>query len=880
MGNMLEFMFKLDVAMSNGFNQPMRSLQGQMDRLASAGQKLQSQVGQIDAFRKLSEQVRTSGSSLQYMQANLRSNAASLSASRTATQQLAVQYDQAQKRVKQWSSTMPKNSSLLQIARKRAEELGRQYRESVKHTAELERSQGKLYQSVGKAEAKLADETSRLDAMKRSLTEAGVNTDRLSEHQDKLVQSTRRAEEAQKRLASIRQNLSWGNIKETAMNLYPVVKSIQAPVKLSMDFEAAMAKVKAAGFTDGKNLEGWERMKQQALDLGAATKFTAVQAANAQENLIRANMQPEDVIKAMPAVLNMAAAEGMSIADASRIIAKGIGGMNLESQLASRYADVLAYTSSKSNTNIMNIGEAMTIAAPVAASQNIPLEKIAAYIGILANKGFESTVAGNALASSISRLTKMPQEGQDALKQLKVRTMTREGDMVELPEIMKQLSVAMKDMGNGTKLGYLSTIFGKNFGKEMIAFMDASAKGEVDQLVTGEFIESFGWSKKMADINLDTLAGQMDILQSSWDGLRTSIGDIFSPIVRSGVETLSSLLSKLNDFVKDFPTTAKVIAEGLALMAGAKGIAGLYNITKSLVLLPKAFIDMKLAEHAANMATIAGNASTLAGNIGDASKAAGIFGVSLSSILGTVGLIAIACYEIYQHWEQITAWATKAGEAISSIDTGKIEAAKAGTLRRSDPDYGMTVMFSTYAAANNALGCIYNRPILTWAAERGAEAIIPLTDKARGIPLLMQAAQMLGLTRNDTTITHPDSTITKNHTAMMQSNTLTANHAAMTNAQNLTQNHSAMTQAASSITDNTSLIQAANYIGGITHAGRFDDVHNIRGGNSDNSTHPTVNLTVNISGDTQDMSIAEKIKQAVIDALNELTSREERLAYA
>lgn len=215
--------------------------------------------------------------------------------------------------------------------------------------------------------------------------------------------------------------------------------------------------------------------------------------------------------------------------------------------------------------------------------------------------------------------------------------------------------------------------------------------------------------------------------------------------------------------------------------------------------------------------------------------------MSLSSILGTVGLIAVACYEIYQHWEQITAWAQKAGEAISSIDTSKIQAVKAGTLSRSDVDYGVLVMSSTYMppSIKNATGGIYTRPIWTWAAEKGAEAIIPLTDKSRGIPLLMQAANILGLTQPDT----PAITATP-------------------------------------LTDNAKLIQQANEIGVNNNAGRNFNVSGIRSGDTVNTSWPSVNLTVNITGDSQDMSIAERIKQAVIDAMNEITSRQERLSYA
>ena len=787
-----------------------------------------------------------------------------------------------------------KQQSRLELSREKlvqARENVRRLREEFKRTShpteEMRKKFADAQKQAGLLGADFQAQQKKLAELNSELQKSGVNTSKLISEQGRLASETDKVRAAQDRLtraqekySSIRGKLSWGNMKGDILTSMGTLKVLQAPVTVSMNYEQAMSQVKAVA---NPNEEQYQALRAQSLELGRTTQFSAIQAANSQENLARAGFTVDKILAMMPEVLNVAAADGMELAQAADIVGGNLRGFNLAADQAQRISDILAFTSSSSATNVAMAGAALQGISGTAAVQGITPEQAASYIGVLANRAnLQGTEAATTLERSISALAMRKGDTDKILKQYGIATKTRSGRMRMLEDIVEELYDKTIAKGPNDLQNAFMGVFGKAYGGDMMKLAIAVKENEVAKLQKGLMTNKTGAAAQMARTRNDNLKGDLTGLSSAWEGFMESVGNPLQDWSRTIVQGITNALNKITSFIKENEKLAELVIKiGAGIAAWKVGMTA-FKYGGLLLQLPKAWLDMRLAEHAANMATIAGNAGTLAGNIDNASKAAGIFGVSLSSILGTVGLIALACYEIYQHWEQITAWATKAGEAISSIDTGKIQAAKVGSLSRSDIDYGVSVMSSTYMppSIKNATGGIYTRPIWTWAAERGAEAIIPLTDKARGIPLLMQAAQMLGLTRNDTTITHPDSTLTANQSAMTQASNLPANQSAMTQGNTLTQNHTAMTQAASSITENTSLIQAANYIGGITHAGRFDDVHNIRGGNSDNSTHPTVNLTVNISGDTQDMSIAEKIKQAVIDALNEITSRQERLAYA
>ena len=678
----------------------------------------------------------------------------------------------------------------------------------------------KLKEAVQKQMKSIAD-------LGKSLREAGVDTSKLGSEQDRLRSSIDRVKAAQDKLnsarsryAQLRERLDWGNIKNDVMMILGTYSALKAPIKLSADFESAMARVKAVAFSgEGADLSGFEAMKKQALQLGADTQFTAIQAANTQENLARAGMSAKNIMSALPAVLDMAAAEGMDLAQAGSIIAKGLGGMNLSGEYAVRLADVLAYTSANSNTNIAMLGEAFKVAAPIFASQGVSMEQLASYLGVLANKGYEGSEAGNAIAAAPLRLAKQNKETLVMLRDLGVAVQTRDGRLRELPDVMIALDQAMKarNYGEVKQLEVIETVFGKNYGKAMMAFMQASAAGDSERMQNGVQNNSFGQAKKMANINLDTLNGQLQILGSAWDGLRTTIGDTFSPVVRQGAELLATVLSDLNNLMKEFPLASSGVVWAFTGLASVKAVKSIWNIGSALVQLPGAWLQVRSAAAAAE------------GAIQGTAAATKIFGMNLHTALGVLGLIAFACYEIYQHWEDITAAAQRAGEAISSIDTNKFSAAKAGTLSRSDSDYGAAVMSSTYMPPEikpHAFGGIMTRPHIGMVAEAGPEAIIPLTDKSRGVPLVMRAAQILGLNTEN-----PASIITQGREMINY-----------------------VSQSSSGNTDGNSAVGASSM-----------------------TFTPTYNITVNGEGSR---SIGENIRAVIEDTMNEIMSRMERVSYA
>ena len=445
MASFFEISFRLDAAVTNSFAGSFNKAGISIAQLQQQAAKLQQQSGQIQAFQRIKNSVG----------------------------QTSEQYRSAQNRVR---------------------ELARQMHSTTTPTRTLANEFTKAKNEAAKLKEKLQNQSQELQRNRSALREAGYDTNRLSvEHKNLQQQINRtteahdRLKQAQERLASARQKLSWDSIKSDFMASAGFMYTLKAPVQVSMDFEAAMARVNAVAFSGaGRNktqdAKDFELLQKQARDLGASRQFTAVQAANAQENLARAGFKANEIISAMPGLLNMAAAEGMDLAQAADIASGALRGFNLDAENMDRVANILAQTSAASNTSIIELGEAMKYVAPVASGLGISIEQTNAMLGAMANNAIKGSQAGTSLRAALLRLSKEPAAVAKALNELGIKATDTQGRLREMPELMQALSKRMSGMGEAKQMQYLSNIFGAEASAGMLAIMKESVSGTLQQL--------------------------------------------------------------------------------------------------------------------------------------------------------------------------------------------------------------------------------------------------------------------------------------------------------------------------------------------------------------------------------------------------------------
>ena len=292
------------------------------------------------------------------------------------------------------------------------------------------------------------------------------------------------------------------------------VKALGSAVAEFMKFEAGMAEVKSIllDVTDSD----FGRLEDSAKKLGATTAFTAEQASGGMANLARAGFSTNEILAATPAVLNLASATGMELAEASNIAAVAVRGFGLEATETAHVADVLALAASKTNTTVQEMGDAMSYVAPVANQLGFSIEETSAMLGKLADAGIKGSKGGTALRTIMLKLgSTIEKEGTGALK----KYFQAQHSVTENMEKFGKIGV--------TAAGVLSGVV-----------------AETDELTTS-MTEAVGVVDKMADARLDTLEGDVTLFQSAVSGLKTEIGEKLAPTLRAIVEVATKFIGGL-----------------------------------------------------------------------------------------------------------------------------------------------------------------------------------------------------------------------------------------------------------------------------------------------------------------------------------------------
>src|SRR5690554_4744501 len=160
-------------------------------------------------------------------------------------------------------------------------------------------------------------------------------------------------------------------------------------VKTATDFDDSMRKVAAVTGATG---DQFDRLRQQAIDLGASTAWSASESAEAMQYLGMAGLDTNEILEATPQMLSLASAGAMDLGTAADIATNVLSGFNLEISDLAHVSDVLAEAASSSNTSVEQLGYAMAYVGPVASSAGLSIEETTAAIQVLSNAGIQGTM--------------------------------------------------------------------------------------------------------------------------------------------------------------------------------------------------------------------------------------------------------------------------------------------------------------------------------------------------------------------------------------------------------------------------------------------------------------------------------------------------------
>lgn len=315
-----------------------------------------------------------------------------------------------------------------------------------------------------------------------------------------------------------------GRIKAVGLAVagYFGIKAFAGGIQGAADFEAAMSRVMAA--TDGTAQE-MAALTKAAQDAGTNTKYTSIEAAGALENLAKAGLSAGDAIKALPAVLALAQAGDIELGTASEYVTKAVMGMGLAFDDAARVADVLALGANATNTSVTGLADALSYAAPVAASLGLSLESTVAIIGKFADAGIDASRAGTALNSVLSQFANPASKFRQELGAAGIVTTNFEDALHQL---------AAKGPAGARAINAIGMEAGPALRALLNQGMDA-----LDEL-TAKLNSAEGSAGAAAKTMSDNLNGSIKSLGSVWSAAVDVLNTPVLPVLRKGVDELTA----------------------------------------------------------------------------------------------------------------------------------------------------------------------------------------------------------------------------------------------------------------------------------------------------------------------------------------------------
>lgn len=347
-----------------------------------------------------------------------------------------------------------------------------------------------------------------------------------------------------------------GSVQE-GMNFDKAMSQVAATMGKSMSEmanEVGSAAIKVNGQT--KSFTG--NLEEFARFMGANTAFSATQAAEALNYMALAGYDTQKSMNMLPNVLNLAAAGAMDLARASDMVTDTQTAFGISEERTTQMIDEMAAAASNSNTSVSQLGDAFLVVGALAqdlsggmvklsdgtevSTDNIQQMEIA--LGAMANAGIKGSEAGTHLRNMILKLSSPTKEGAKALKQMGVDVFDAEGNMKSLTDIFTDLSGAFKTMTKEEKLATISDLFNTRDTASVEALLKAVESGGWDQ-VTQAITNAQGAAQKMADTQLDNLAGDVTKWKSALGEAQIAISEKLSPTLRKFVQFGTQSLDRL-----------------------------------------------------------------------------------------------------------------------------------------------------------------------------------------------------------------------------------------------------------------------------------------------------------------------------------------------
>lgn len=470
-----------------------------------------------------------------------------------AVETLWKKLDQAEKSLKEMKDSGQEGTDAYEDQQKAIEELNSALQKQTQNMLTAEGRVTDWNKKVIASEADVRKNSKAIEENNRYLDEAKSSADGCATSIDEFGKEVK--ETGQDLEAAGKKSSTFADVLKANLTGEAIVSGLQAigdkakeaaefVVEVGSSFEAGISEVEAISGAAGSELE---KLKNKAKELGSSTKFSATEAASAMTNMSLAGWSVNQTLSGIDGVLQLAAASGMGLADASQVVTDNISAFNLEASESMHIADMMAYAQANSSTTAAELGEAYKNCGANMNATNQDIEITTSMLEALANNGLRGSEAGTSLTAIMRDLTSKMKDGKIAIGDTSVAVMDSNGNFRNMMDILKDVEDATDGMGDAQKQAALMSTFTSDSIKGLNMLLSTGS----DQVAGYEknLRNCAGAASDMAATMQNNLQGKLTELSSATEGLGIAAYEYISGPLQGGVELLTDIISGLTDVI-------------------------------------------------------------------------------------------------------------------------------------------------------------------------------------------------------------------------------------------------------------------------------------------------------------------------------------------
>lgn len=596
-----ELLFKLQATLGSGFNSSFNSAMNASRQLQGNLSKINTLSGKIEGFQKQS---------------------AALQANKDKLAQLTEEHDRLQREM---SQTEQPSEALRQ---------------------KMERNARQIEQTT----ARIEEQEARLGELGNELRDAGIDTDHLTEENERLAASYERVKKNQEKLASIAQAQQKNNeaISKTKTQLAGTPGTFAAvgaaiyagPVQKSIEFQTAMAKV---GTIADQNVVPLSQMQKEIINLSNALGVNANAVAEDVYNAISAGQNTADAVGFVEKATMLAKGGFAETGQALDVLTTILNAYGKESSEAESVSNMLIQTQNRGKVTVAELSSVMGKIIPTANANNVALEQLCAGYSIMTSCGIAAAETTTYMNSMLNELGKSGTTADKVLRQAAGGSFSEL--MAQGNSLADVLNILQTEADKSGKT--LADMFGSaEAGKAALTLMANGVEGFNSEV--SAMVDSTGAAQAAYEKMMDTTQAKIDKAKTALSNLAIVLGNTFLPYVTTAAEKLSGLVTKFSEWAQENPELLSTIVKVAAALAGLKvgalaGKLGFLEIKGGVLAVQGAFTKLKA------FAGTGGGIKSLFSGLGG-------IGGKLLPIVGIIGGVALAIKLISGNLEEVRGW--------------------------------------------------------------------------------------------------------------------------------------------------------------------------------------------------------------------------------